>query len=300
MVLVTGGTGFIGKRLVSFLKLSGFKCILLTRKPIEGFKNIVCDLISERINEEDLKGVEAVFHLAGFAHDINNKNLDSYQLLNIDATVYLAELAGKCGVNKFIFVSSVKAGSNDSNEVNLTESSQFKPEGIYGKTKREAELKILEIGLKYKMHVSIVRPALVYGPEVKGNLRIMIEGIKKGWFPPLPETGNRRSMIHVDDLVSSLLLVANFKDANGEIYVATDGQTYSSREIYETICIVNRKSIPNWSVPVFFFNLIGLIGSKHSYKVNKLMGSEFYHSSKLQSIGFSASKTFRDMNESSF
>jgi len=301
MVLVTGGTGFIGKKLINCLVLSGFKCILLSRKPIEGLKTIICDLVEERIEQKDLKGIDTIFHLAGFTHDTNSiKNERLYQLLNVDATIHLADLAGKSGVKRFIFVSSVKACSSNLEESYLTESNQFKPEGVYGKTKREAELKILEIGLKYKMHVSVIRPSLVYGPEVKGNLRMMIEGIKKGWFPPLPETGNRRSMIHVDDVVSSLLLVANCKDANGEIYIATDGQAYSSREIYETICIVNRKSVPNWSIPVFFFSLIGLMSTNLSYKVNKLMGSEFYHSDKLKSIGFSASKTFRDMNESSF
>jgi UDP-glucose 4-epimerase len=73
----------------------------------------------------------------------------------------------------------------------------------------------VEIGWQSGMHVSIVRPSLVYGPRVKGNLRLMMAGIKKGWFPPLPETGNRRSKIHVDDLVRVILLLANDECANG-------------------------------------------------------------------------------------
>jgi UDP-glucose 4-epimerase len=50
----------------------------------------------------------------------------------------------------------------------------------------------------------------------------MLSGIEKGWFPPLPETGNRRSMIHVDGLVRAILLVANDDCANGEIFIAKD------------------------------------------------------------------------------
>ena len=105
----------------------------------------------------------------------------------------------------------------------MTEEDQGEPEGIYGKTKREAELKLLEIGRQSDMQVMIVRPSLVSGPGVKGNLALMQRGIEQGWFPPLPETGNRRSMIHVVDLVEALLLVAKDRRANGGIFTATDG-----------------------------------------------------------------------------
>ncbi|MFL2818435.1 MAG: SDR family oxidoreductase [Candidatus Puniceispirillales bacterium] len=62
---------------------------------------------------------------------------------------------------------------------------------MYGKTKREAELQLLKVSEESGMHVSIIRPSLVYGPFVKGNLKSMMLGIKKGWFPPLPKTDNK-------------------------------------------------------------------------------------------------------------
>jgi UDP-glucose 4-epimerase len=88
------------------------------------------------------------------------------------------------------------------------------------------------------MNVSIVHPSLVYGPDVKGNLCMMMSAIEKGWSPPLPEIKNLRSMKHVDDLVRVLLLVAQVERANGEIFIATDGNPYSSRKIYDTMCHV--------------------------------------------------------------
>jgi len=171
---------------------------------------------------------------------------------------------------------------------------------VYGKTKREAELKLLEIGKESDMHVSIVRPSLVYGPNVKGNLQLMLSGIKAGWFPPLPETGNRRSMIHVDDLVQAILLVSEDKRANGEIFIATDGTPHSSREIYNAMCSALGKSIPKWSVPKFLFDVASLINSRIKYKLNKLLGDECYSSVKLEALGFKAQKTLKDMNETSF
>ena len=150
------------------------------------------------------------------------------------------------------------------------------------------------------MHVSIIRPSLVYGPEVKGNLKLMLSGIEKGWFPPLPETGNRRSMIHVDDLVRAILLIAENKRANGEIFIATDGIPHSSREIYNAMCGVTSKSIPKWSVPKTLFDLASLVSPRIKYKINKLLGDECYSSTKLEALGFKAKKSLKDMNETDF
>ena len=198
-------------------------------------------------------------------------------------------MAVASGVRKFIFVSSVKAGGQN-------EFLNGKPEGIYGRTKRDAEAKILEIILKSKMHVSIVRPSLVYGHGVKGNIALMRKGIECGWFPPLPETGNRRSMIHVDDLVRTLLLVANDQRANGGIYIATDGVPHSSREIYEALCLAVGKNIPNWQLPKFLFEGLGMLNPKLCYKVRKLLGDEYYSSAKLEGLGFEAEKNLRDID----
>ena len=85
-------------------------------------------------------------------------------------------------------------------------------------------------------NVSILRPALVYGVKMKGNLAIMLNGIKSGWFPPLPETYNKRSMICINDLIDAILLIASDGRTNGRIYIATDGHQYSSR-IFIRLCV---------------------------------------------------------------
>ncbi|HIO61664.1 MAG TPA: NAD-dependent epimerase/dehydratase family protein, partial [Deltaproteobacteria bacterium] len=205
-----------------------------------------------------------------------------------------AEIAAQQGVQRFVFVSSVKAGGGTIVGRCMTEEDKGEPQGIYGSTKREAELKLLEIGRQSCMHVSIVRPSLVYGPGVKGNLAKMRSGIEKGWFPPLPETGNHRSMIHVDDLVRALLLVAEDDRANGEIFIATDGVPHSSRKIYEAICQQVDKTVPRWSVPKFLFDGVASVSSRFRYKVEKLLGDECYSSTKLESLGFRAERTLKD------
>lgn len=299
LIFITGASGFIGKRLINALN-SDLR--ILSRVNQVKYETIVCDLQSEVIPDQALKNVSTVFHLAGFAHDLRDasKNSDDYYKVNVSATIQLAELALRAGVKRFVFVSSVKAGGNTSFGVCSSETNQGDPEGVYGKTKREAELELLKIGKESSMKVSIIRPALVYGPGVKGNLQLMLNGIRKGWFPPLPKIRNRRSMIHVDDLVRAILLVAKEKKANEEIFIATDGVSYSSRDIYNGMCCVLGKSIPNWSVPKFLFDMVSLISPRIKYKVNKLFGDECYSSKKLEKLGFKARKTLKDMNETDF
>jgi UDP-glucose 4-epimerase len=300
-ILITGATGFIGKRLVKAKSLSD-NIKILSRNKNQNFNTIICNLEEGNIPNNALNDINIVFHLAGFAHDMRdaNKVVGLYQKVNVDATIQLANLAVKSNVKKFIFVSSVKAGGSPVSGKCINESDQSESEGVYGKSKREAELKLLKIGNESGMHVSIIRPSLVYGPDVKGNLQLMLSGIAKGWFPPLPEIGNRRSMIHVDDLVRAILLIAEDKRANGEIFIATDGTPHSSREIYNTMRSVLDKSIIKWSVPKFLFNLISLISPKIKYKVDKLLGDECYSSVKLEELGFKAKKSLKDMNETDF
>ena len=264
MFFVTGSTGFIGKRLVD--KIEG-EIRVLSREPHPHYETIICDLESDMIPRASIDGIDTIFHLAGVAHDQRDasKIESQYHAVNVDATVRLAELAVASGVKRFIFVSSVKAGGSAVVGHCMTEVDQREPEDIYGKTKREAEIKLLEIGHHSGMHVSIIRPSLVYGPGVKGNLQLMQAGIERGWFPPLPEVNNRRSMIHVDDLVQALILVAEDDRANGEIYIATDGHPYSSRQIYETICTMLGKAVPQWSVPKVIFTIVSHLSSRLRY-----------------------------------
>ncbi len=146
------------------------------------------------------------------------------------------------------------------------------------------------------MHVAILRPVLVYGSGAKGNLQLKCSGIEKGWFPPLPLTGNPRSMIHVDYLVKALLLLAEDERANGEIFIATDGVLHSSREIYEAICQAVGKTSPKWSVTKFVFDWIYKFSPQISYKVDILFVEEYYSSTKLEGLDFRAERTLKDWN----
>ena len=69
-ILITGATGFVGCRLLKLLEAYEYEVCVLCRQPRPGYETVVCDLQSEVIPKDALKGIDTVFHLAGFAHDL--------------------------------------------------------------------------------------------------------------------------------------------------------------------------------------------------------------------------------------
>ena len=303
MYLITGVTGFIGKTLLKKLEIDNLSFRGLSRTLSNNKKIIQCDLLKESsLNRTIFKDVTTVIHMAGYAHDLSDSNekYAMYYDLNVEVTTRLADMAAESGVSHFIFVSSVKAsGSKLSNKCHK-ESDQGNSRDIYGKTKRLAELKLLDLGERSNMRVSIIRPSLVYGPNVKGNLKLMLRGIKKGWFPPLPKSENKRSMVHVDDLVRAIVLVAKNQSINGEIFTVTDGIHYSAYMIYNTLCDASGKRRPWLRIPKVLFNIASYIHPSIQRKIDKIFGNDCYCSDRMNSLGFKAKKSLRDINETSY
>lgn len=300
--LVTGGQGFVGQRLVRGLVAEGFRVRLLSRSIRDDMDTVVCDLGTDPIPVDTCKAVNIVYHLAAHTHDLRDasKLEDAYRSLNVDATMRLAEAAARAGVQRFVFISSVKAGGLSGDELRTGEREAPQPDGVYGRTKREAELKLLAFGESSGMEVTVVRPCLVYGPGVKGNLRSMLNGIEQGWLPPLPEVHNRRSLIHVDDLVRALLFLTDHADADGQIFIATGGRDYSTHDIYKTLCEVAGKPLPRWVVPRFVFDIAARLHPRIAEKVSKLFGDAQYSSAKLESLGFKAHRDLREIHETNY
>jgi nucleoside-diphosphate-sugar epimerase len=181
----------------------------------------------------------------------------------------------------------------------LDEDSPVAPRTAYGRAKLGAERVVLEAGRTYDMHVCNLRLPMVYGCDNKGNLPRMAIAIDRGWFPPLPEVENRRSMIHVDDVVRAMLLAAENPQACNQTYIVTDGCIYSSRQIYILICQILGRRIPQWHFPVGLLQMGAKIGDltervlKRGVPLNsqilyKLIGSAWYSCAKIQmELGYS-------------
>ncbi len=220
-VLITGASGFIGRRLVNYFLEKNFKVRVLVRdtNKITLLPNQVNVVHGDLIIPSSLTGIcdniDAVFHLGGYAHDTHGSNLNfiyQHYTNTFLGTQHIVNEAIRARVKKFIFFSSVKAVGE--HEESIDETMETPPDSPYGMAKRQAEELVL--AAKLHMHVCVLRPALVYGPEWKGNLSSMWNAIKRGVFPPLPDTGNRRSLISIDDLCQAAWLAAIQTNAHGK------------------------------------------------------------------------------------
>ena len=279
-ILLTGATGFIGRRLQKALELRGHDVVTISRKaPDDLTKVLNIDLSYQEVPAEQLQTIETVYHLAGYAHDLSDPSqvADRYRALNIEGTLRLARASIAAGVKRFIFVSSVKAGGVTATGLDMDETSVAQPDGIYGETKRRAEEELFSLTKSETMTVTVIRPALVYGPAVKGNLALMLKGIEAGWFPPIPETNNQRSMIHVDDLVDALLFVASHPDAMRETFIATDGRRYSTKQIYDNLREALGKSPTRLSIPKVGFDILGKVRPSLGFKLQNFLAMKRTH-----------------------
>lgn len=163
----------------------------------------------------------------------------------------------------------------------------------YGQAKRAAEDAVLEVGARYGMHVVNLRLAMVYGPGGRGNLERMAALVRRGWFPPLPETGNRRSLVYVDDVVSAMRLVAHAPAAAGRTWIVADEAAYSGRELYVALRAALGLAPCRHAVPAGGLAMVAAIGDRlerllgrrlpfDSEVLDKLLGSAWYSSARLR------------------
>ena len=310
-VLVSGAAGFIGRHLINRLSRDGvmIRALVFSGSLQTGGDGRVQVVQGDVRNGGAMKrvaaGCDTVFHLAGKAHEMTGIRTDPavYRSINVEGTRNLLEGAVAAGARKLVFFSSVKAMSEEGPSC-LDEDSDPHPSTPYGESKLAAEALVLEYGKRAGLGVACLRLPLVYGPGNKGNLCRMIAAIDRGVFPPLPDANNRRSMVHVSNVVEAAVLSAIHPAADGQRYIVTDGEAYSTREIYELICRGLGRRVPGWTIPVRLLktlgraaDIIGRVAGRRlpfdSGAVEKLIGSAWYSSEKIsRQLGYRPTTTF--------
>jgi nucleoside-diphosphate-sugar epimerase len=202
--------------------------------------------------------MDCVFHLAGKAHALQElgETERDYASINTEGTRSLLEAARDAGVRRFVYFSSIKVINEGGEEV-YDESTPCHPRSAYGRSKLMAEELVLNGG--YVPEPVVLRPCMVYGAGQKGNLERMIKAVAEHRFPPLPESGAKRSMVHVDDVVQAAILAAIRPEAAGNCYIVSDEQFYATREIYAWICESLNRTLPVWHVPSVVLRVLARI-----------------------------------------
>ena len=308
MILVSGASGFIGQRLVSLFVADGLAFRRLVRSQGREVSSVVADLADKGGLLRACLGVESVFHCAGYAHAFSSLSGDDsarHWAVNFEGTRNLVEAAALAGVKRFVFLSSVKAMA-EPGEACADEKFPGQPETAYGQSKLAAEQVVLEVGQRYGVHVVNLRLAMVYGAGGRGNLERMGRLVKRGFFPPLPETGNHRSLVHVDDVVSAMRLVVCDDRANGRTYIVAGREAPSGRGLFDALRQVQGLPPCNWSVPASILHLAARLGDgmetlagrrlpMDSEVVDRLLKSAWYSPACIErELGWQAQVSLKD------
>ena len=222
-LMITGALGFIGTNFIERYK--------------DKYNIVPVDLLKIKPEEIEFKGVDTVLHLAALVHQMNGAPREKYFEVNTELTKKIAEAAKKNKVKHFVFYSTVKVYGYDGDLYDhnfiLNEYSPCNPTNDpYGESKWEAE-KILREMESDDFIVSVIRPPMVYGKGVKGNMETLINLIRKLPILPFNYTKNRRSFVNIDNLLHLTSLVID-KEKEG-IFLPLDEKSLSLKEMIEGI-----------------------------------------------------------------
>lgn len=267
MILVTGGTGFIGSHLVESLTENGYdvRCLVRKTSNVSFLKTLDVELTyGDVMNVESLseavRGVDIVYHLAGGGNvsSISKKDYMNLRNLNVLGTKNMLKACSK-GIQKFILFSSISAIGVIKNVI-VNEKTACQPRTPHELAKYESEQVAFMCAEKYGIPLVIIRPAQVYGPrDVKSEILRMCRLIKRHIFPIIGSGDNVVPLIYVENIVHAAILACERESNANEIYIVTD-EWHTMNEIVQTIARALNVSVWEMHVPVFAAKIsVGMI-----------------------------------------
>lgn len=286
-VLITGATGFVGTALRKHLEALGVSFRTAGRSNAPGDRSAhfrIDDLTRDDAWAAALQGIDAVVHLAARTHvldDASANPLAEYRRVNVLATAALARAAAAAGVRRLVFLSSIKVNGESTPGAPFAESAAPAPEDAYGVSKWEAETALSRISLETGLESVILRPPLVYGAGVKGNLLRLLNTIARGLPLPLDAIHNQRSLLSVDNLVDAIVCCLNAPTAAGQTYLVSDGTDVSTPALIRTLAAGMDKPARLFPCPVTLLNwAAAALGQRDA--VLRLTGSLRVDSSRIR------------------
>jgi nucleoside-diphosphate-sugar epimerase len=253
---VTGGTGFIGSRVIRRLRERGDEVVALVRSPEKAteLRELGCELVegdlsAERAIRDGVRGCDAVFHIAAvYKVGIPASERDAMHDANVGGTERVLDAASDAGVQRIVHVSTVAVFGNTRGEV-VDETYTRNGEDFlscYDETKWKSHQVALD-RIGRGAPVVIVQPGGVYGPGDHSELGNMIDQAATGKLKMLmfPETGF--NLVHVEDVADGIVL-AHDKGETGQSYVL-GGQISKMRELVEKVSEIAGRKAPTRELP---------------------------------------------------
>jgi nucleoside-diphosphate-sugar epimerase len=295
LILVSGASGFLGNAVVQALSAVGQPVLAVSRHlPISPPAKhgqlqwmSVGDINGHTEWQVALRGVRAIVHCAARNHvmaEDDGDALAAYREVNVVGTLHLARRAVQEGIRRFVFVSSIKVNGEQTPPGRpFNERSACAPQDAYGQSKAEAEQSLLALAAQTGLELVIIRPPLVCGPGVKGNVARLMKLVSSGVPLPLGAIRNRRSLIGLDNLVDLLIRCVDHPSAAGQTFLVSDGEDLSTPDLLRRIAAAMGRSARLVPVPVSLLRISGSVLGKRA-ELDRLIGSLQIDSSHTRDV----------------
>lgn len=277
-VIITGANGFVGSatfKKISELEQYAVSGIVRHNTKKNNFISIG-DINSETDWSNILRDQNVVIHTAARAHVMIDKAVNplaEYRRVNVEASVNLAKQAAAAGVNRFIFISSIKVNGDGGESTRVYyHNDPPAPEDNYGISKAEAEVELKKIAEDTGMEMVIIRPTLIYGPDVKGNFNSLIKLVCRGLPLPLGAIHNCRSMVAIDNLIDLIVTCIDHPKASDQTFLVSDDQDMSTTELLEVMAHSFNKKAILIPIPAKLLHIAARLLGKEAI-VDRLCGS---------------------------
>jgi nucleoside-diphosphate-sugar epimerase len=285
-ILVTGASGFVGQPLVHALLRSGYEVRAATRRPLSFPSSvdvvIVPDFTSQIDWEPILRGMNIVIHLAGHAHaDAAPGDDATFHRVNFMTTRDVAHAAARARVERFVYISSMRAQTGPSAEGLVTERDDPRPTDSYGRSKLAAESAVRVAGVPF----TILRPVVIYGPHAKANFKSLVRLASTPLPLPFAGFNGRRSILGIDNFISAVLFVLSTPKAIDEVYLVADAEPVAIYQLFEMLREARGRRPWLFYVPPKLFQLVfALVNRTRVW--DRLAYDLVVDTSKLHSLGW--------------
>ncbi|WP_375461267.1 NAD-dependent epimerase/dehydratase family protein [uncultured Enterovirga sp.] len=299
-VLVTGGTGFVGRRVVEDLLARGRQVTVAVRgtslppEPRPGLRHVVVGEIGrETVWDEALAGISAVVHLAAHVHVAPERagaEVEIFDEVNRRGSLRLFEAATARGVGSFIQMSSITVlGGESPPDASFDDRTPPRPETPYGRSKLAAEQDLRNAAEDDRCPtlLTILRPPLIAGPGVGGNLGRLARLAALPLPLPLGGIRNQRTLLSLDNLVAAIALVLD-RPASGT-FVLGDAEPLSTSAILRRLREGAGQRAPLLPLPV------GLVRNIAVRLGREGMARRLFDDLAVDSRGFRERFGFRDV-----